>query len=300
MATDKFVKLRSSDFYFSLNLLKFLITFRSYTIMHFLILIVFNCLVMELKGAFDKKEVGASSFALGNAAVGIDHYLFAIYYNPAALSTEFPFQTAFSYQNFFGIGELNAVDLMINFKLSGHPFSFAINRFGNGQYQEVQITAASRYEIVETCAIGISVQNYILAIQKYGQAVAWGINFSALYKLLPELSIGALVTNLNRPVISEAREKLPQTMSLGFCYYPVPDLMMSFEFFQDIRFDQEYRAGCSYRVISFLTIRAGIEDQLNIYSYGLGVNINWIDFDYSLRNHPVLGISHIITFSLVL
>jgi hypothetical protein len=89
-------------------------------------------------------------------------------------------------------------------------------------------------------------------------------------------------------------------MSLGFCYYPVPDLMISFEFFQDMRFDQEYRVGCSYNVISFLTIRAGIEDQLNIYSYGLGIKMNRIDFDYALRNHPVLGISHILTLSIVL
>jgi hypothetical protein len=263
-------------------------------------MIVFSCFAPEVKGAFEKKEVGAASFALGNAAVGIDKYLFALYYNPAALPTEHDFNTVFSYQNYFGIGELSAVDLMINFKLAGHPFSFAINRFGNRQYQEIQLTAASRYEIVENCAIGISVQSYILSIQHYGQTFAGGINFSALYKLLPDLSIGTLVTNLNQPVISKAREKLPQTMSLGFCYYPVPDLMISFEFFQDMRFDQEYRVGCSYNVISFLTIRAGIEDQLNIYSYGLGIKMNRIDFDYALRNHPVLGISHILTLSIVL
>jgi len=300
MVIDILTNVRSLYFQFSLDFFKFSVTFRSCTIICVIIMIVINCFVPEVNGAFEKKEVGASSFALGNAAVGIDQYLFALYYNPAALPTEHKFQMAFSYQNYFGIGELNAVDLMIIFNLAGHPFSFAINRFGNRQYQEVQFTAASRYEIVENCAIGISVQSYVLSIQHYGQALAWGINFSALYKLRPDLSIGALVTNLNQPVISEAREKLPQTMSLGFCYYPVPDLMMSFEFFQDMRFDQEYRAGCSYNVISFLTIRAGIEDQLNIYSYGLGVNINWINFDYTLRNHPVLGISHLITLSLVL
>ena len=294
------IKLRTLNFQISLNLLKFLITFRSNTIRYFIILIVFNCCVLEVKGAFEKKEVGASSFAIGNAAVGIDQYLFALYYNPAALSDDIKFQTAFSYQNYFGLGDLNAVDLTINFKMGGHPFSFAINRFGNQRYQEIQLTAASRYEIVENCAIGISVQSYILFIRHYGQAVAWGINFSALYKLLPDLSIGALVTNLNQPVISEIREKLPQTMSLGFCYYPILDLMISFEFFQDLRYDQEYRAGCSYNLLSFLSIRAGIEDQINIYSYGVGININWLEFDYTLRNHPVLGISHIITLSIEL
>jgi hypothetical protein len=259
-----------------------------------------NCYIPAAKGAFEKKQVGASSFAIGNAVVAIDQYLFALYYNPAALSAEENFQTAFSLQNFFGIGELNALDLTINFTVTGHPLSIAINRFGNHNYQEIQITAASRYEIFDNCAIGLSVQCYNLSIRHYGQALTWGINLSALYKLLPDLSVGALVTNLNQPVISAVREKLPQTMSLGFCYNPIPDLMIAFEIFQDMRFNQEYRAGCSYQVISLLTIRAGIEDQLNIHSYGMGINMNWINFDYALYDHSILGVSHIITLSFVL
>lgn len=293
-------KMRSSDFRFALDFLKFLYIFRSYTILYSIIIIGINSLTQEVKGAFEKKEVGASSFAIGNAAVAIDQYSFAVYYNPAAISTKEIFQTSFSFQNYFGISDLNSVDLTTNFKLASQPFSIALNRFGNKLYQEIQLTVASRYEILEYCAVGISVQGYMLSIHQHGQVLTWGINFSTLYKLLPELSLGALITNLNQPRISAIQEKLPQTMSLGLCYYPVPDLMVSFEIFQDMRFSQEYRAGCSYQVISFLTVRAGIEDKLNIYSYGLGISMKNIDFDYTLRNHPVLGISHIATFSIIL
>jgi hypothetical protein len=263
-------------------------------------MIIIACDSPEIRGAFEKKEVGASSFALGNAAVAIDHYLFALYYNPAALSKDVKFQIAFSLQNYFGIGGLNTVDLTTNFSLAGYPASFAINRFGNQHYQEIQLTTASRYEFIPHCAIGISVQCYILSIRHYGQTLTWGFNLSALYNVLPEISIGAMVTNLNKPVISSTRENLPQTMNLGICYIPISDLMLLFEIFQDLRFHYELRVGFSYQIISLLTIRAGIEDQINIYSYGLGIKMEWINFDYTLRNHPVLGISHIITFSIVL
>lgn len=300
MVIDILIKVRSSYFQFSMDFLKLPYSFRSYTIVYIIIFIGFNFYIPEVKSAFEKKEVGASSFAIGNAAVAIDEYLFALYYNPAALSAPEKFQIAFSLQNYFGIGELNAVDMTTNFTLAGHPLSFAINRFGNRIYQEIQLTAGSRYKLLKNCAIGFSVQCYILAIRQYGQTLAWGINLSVLYKLIPDVSVGALVTNLNQPVISAAGEDLPQTMSIGFCYYPVPDLIVSFELFQDTRFSQEYRAGCSYQVIPFLTVRAGIEDQLNIYTYGLGINMNWINFDYALRTHPVLGVSHIATLSIVL
>ena len=300
MVQLKIFRISIYHFLFSLDFIKLLNRFRSNLHLYSIIIIGFICCIPDVKGAFDKKEVGASSFALGNAVVAIDQYLFALYYNPAALSTEGKFQTAFSIQNYFGIGDLNAIDIMINFSLFKHPFSFAINRFGNRYYQEIQLTAASRYELFEKCSIGFSVQYYLLSIQNHGQSLSWGVNISALYNLTPNVSIGALVTNLNQPVISSTLEKIPQTMSLGFCYNPVSDLEFSFEVFQDIRFDQEYRAGVSYQVIPLLKLRAGIEDQLNVYSYGFGINMAWMIFDYGLRNHPVLGISHIVTLSILL
>jgi hypothetical protein len=256
--------------------------------------------ISEAKAAFEKKEVGASSFAVGNAVVAIDDYFFAVYYNPAAIVSAEKFQIAFSFQNHFGIGEINTIDICSNFTVAGHPFSLAINRYGNKSYQEIQFSTGSSYTLIKNCAIGLGIQFYSLAIKQYGQAMTWGINFAFLYKLLPDVTIGALVTNLNQPVISRVGENLPQTMSLGFCYYPVTNLMVAFELFQDTRFNQEYRAGCSYQVIPFLTIRAGIEDRINIYSFGLGINMNWIEFDYALRSHPVLGGSHILTLSIEL
>jgi hypothetical protein len=300
MNIDKLRKVQIPDFLIALDLFKLLFNCRSYRMIYIIILVGCNFYVPEVNSAFDKKEVGASSFGIGNAAVAIDEFLFALYYNPAALSTANKFQMAFTVQNYFGISDLNAVDMTTCFSVAGHPLSFAINRFGDRKYQEIQFTAGSRFEIINNCAIGFSVQCYIIKITGYGQTLAWGANLSVLYKLLPEISVGALVTNLNQPAISEAREKLPQTMSIGFCYYPVSVLMVSFEIFQDTRFRQEYKVGCAYQVISFLTIRAGVEDQLDLYSYGLGIDMNWINVDYSLRTHSVLGVSHIATVSIIL
>jgi hypothetical protein len=254
----------------------------------------------DTRAAFEKKEVGASSFAIGNAAVAIDDFIFAIYYNPAALSLSEKVRVAFTVQNYYGISGLNSVDLTTRFSLAGYPFSIAINRFGDQKYHELQFSAGSRIEILKNCALGFSIQCYILSIRNYGQALAWGTNLAVLYRLLPEITIGALVTNLNRPTLSEVKEQLPMTTSLGLCYIPAEDLMLSLEIFQDTRYSAELRFGCSYQVLPLLRIRAGIEDHLDLYSYGIGINMNWINIDYALRTHSVLGISHIATLSLVL
>jgi len=291
---------RFRDFLFSCDLFKLLYNCQPGRLICILLLVGFNFYGLDVYSAFEKKDVGASSFALGNAAVAIDEFPFALYYNPAALSASKKHRMAFTVQNYFGIRDLNEIDLTICFNFAGHPFSVAINRFGNRKYQEIQFTAGSRFDVIKDCAVGFSVQSYILSIKDYGQALAWGVNFAVLYNILPEITIGSMITNLNRPTISRAREQLPRTMSIGLAYYPVSGLMFSIDFFQDTRYDQELRAGCSYQVIQTLILRAGVEDQLNLHSYGLGINVEWITLDYSLRTHTVLGVSHVLTVSIVI
>jgi hypothetical protein len=300
MAIDIMRKTPSSDFHIDMEIVKLHFSCRCCRTIYSIIFLGFCIYCPQLYGAFEKKDAGASSFSLGNAAVAIDEFLFALYYNPAAISTSKGYQMAFTVQNYFGVSDLNEVDLTTCFSFAGHPISFAINRFGERRYQEIQITTGSRFEIFKNCALGFSVQCYILSIKGYGQALAWGANFAVLYKIHPEISIGSLVTNINRPTISRSREQLPRTMSIGFSYFPATDLMIAVDLFQDTHFDQELRVGCSYQVMPYFAIRIGVEDRFNIYCYGLGLNINWIMIDYSLRTHPVLGISHIATFSIAL
>ena len=283
-----------------MDLIKFMYNFKICNLIFF---IVFTGSIFEnsrVHGAFEKREVGASSFAIGNAAVAIDGFLFALYYNPAALSPSENIRAAFTIQNYFGINDLQSVDLTTCFNLGGNPFSLAVNKFGNELYQELQFSAGSRYDLLKNCALGFSIQYYMLSIRGYGRDFAWGTNIALLYKVLPEIDIGALVTNINRPTISKTKEDLPRTMSIGLGYNPLSDLLVSFELFHDTRFPHEFRMGCSYQIIPLLTVRAGIEDKLYLYSIGIGINTNWLNFDYSLRSHSVLGISHIATLTFVI
>jgi hypothetical protein len=293
-------KIKTRNFLFAIDFYKFVFTKWIYRAGIYLLIAGSLFIITDTRAAFEKKEVGASSFAIGNAAVAIDDFIYAVYYNPAALSFSDKIQAAFTVQNYFGINDLNSIDLTTRFSVAGHPFSIAINRFGNPHYLEFQLSAGSQFELSKNCAVGVSAQWYILSIKKYSQDQAWGISFSILYSVTSKITLGALMTNVNRPTISEANEDLPQTMNMGLSYRPGNDLILSFEVFHDIRYLSEFRAGCSYQVLPAFTIRAGIEDQLDLYSYGFGINLNWISVDYALRTHSVLGLSHIATVTVTL
>jgi hypothetical protein len=291
---------RLKNFQFVSEFFKFVLYRQiSRTIIHIIFIVcLFDCPVVH--SAFEKKDVGATSFALGNAVVALENNMFAIYYNPAALINSEHTRFALTAQNFYGISDLNAFDFTTCFPLADHPFSIALNGFGDQKYHEFQFSIGSSFEIIENGSVGMSIQYYMLTIEGYGQTMVWGINLGIMYKFLPGLTIGSMVTNLNRPSISVSKERLPQTMSLGFSYFPVYDLMLAFDIFQDSRFEPEFRAGFSYQVMSALTIRAGVEDQLNTYCYGLGIHVGQIFVNYALRTHSVLGISHVATLLITL
>ena len=238
--------------------------------------------------------------AMGNALVALEQFPFALYYNPAALPVSGNFQVVFTYHNLYGFSDLNQVNALSNFQIGRYPFAMAIDRLGNQYYQEIQVTAGSKYNITPNCAVGASAQLYILTIRNYGQKITGGINLSIFFKVLPEFSVGAMVTNVNQPRIAQVKEKLPQTMSLGCSYYLLEALTVMVELFRDIRFEQEYRAGILYKITGSLDFRAGLEDKTDTYSFGLGIQAEWFGFDYALRIHQVLGYSHLISIMMTL
>ncbi|MCK5034241.1 MAG: hypothetical protein KAS18_11420 [Calditrichia bacterium] len=277
-----------------MNLCKFIIAFKK---IRLVVLAVCVVLLFYTNGstAFEKSEIGAAQIAMGNAGVAVFYSPHIVYYNPALLFLSDNLQIVMTYQNYYGLHDLNEIDISSSFPLGDFGFSLALNRFGNEYYQEVKITAGSGFEIAKDCALGISTQCYFLRIHNYGQEMSWGINMSFFYNLLPGLSVGALATNINQPEIAEINENLPLSFNLGFCYQPMDEMILVFEIYRDIRFEQEYRAGLSYRIYSPLIFRMGIEDKKDTYSFGVGIITGWIDIDYALRVHHSLGASHIIS-----
>jgi len=235
---------------------------------------------------------------MGNAGVAVFYGPHIIYYNPSLLYLSEKLQLVLTYQNYYGLSDLNEIDISSSFPLGEFGFSLALNRYGNKIYQEVKLTSGLGYKIAQDCALGISAQWYYLRIQNYGYEMSWGINLSACYQLLPGLLIGACTTNINQPRIAENNEKLPLSFNLGFAYEPINEMVLSFEIYRDIRYEEEFRAGLSYRLYSPLIFRAGIEDKIDTYSFGAGIIHGWINLDYAVRIHHSLGVSH--TMSIIL
>jgi hypothetical protein len=243
-------------------------------------------------GAFEKLEAGAGPMAMGKACVAIPDLPYAIFFNPANIPGGH-FQLSMDYQNYYGIKDLNQVDLVVNLPIRSAPISLGLSSFGNTLYRELQMMTAGVFRIASKFSLGLSLQYYFCSIKGYGSQATWGFNLGLAYVLIDKIKIGSMITNINQPTISRAREKLPQTFSIGINYGATPLLSLNLELFQDSRYKQEYRFGADYHLSSFMHLRAGIIDRVNNFSGGCSLAIGTFVFEYALVSHQTLGASHI-------
>lgn len=265
--------------------------------MKWIIIIIFLA-VQYSAAAFEKTEAGAASFAMGNASVAIPFSLTAIFNNPAALDTESAFYAQLSARNFYGFQGISQFNLVLGFEFLQFPFAISVSRFGNTNYQEIQFSAASAFKVTGDFFVGLGIQSYFLSISGYGADNSLGINLGILYNIDNSLYCGAIITNINQPVIGSNSEELPQCFGLGICYFPQDRLTIAVEIFRDIRFEPDYRLGISYQFEYPIIIRIGLQDILNSYCLGLGVYWGAFIFDYALQMHQILDESHIVSMAI--
>ena len=249
----------------------------------------------SLFASFEKNEAGAREQSLGNAIVALNNTPFALIYNPANIQSATAFNVYTSYRNFYGLPGIYQADIIANTSMYGIGSAFALSKYGNELYSEMEIRVGGSYRFTENLTVGISLQGYFLSIKNYGDTKSWGLNIGLQYNFIEKLSIGAFITNINNPKIGSVKEEIPKTFSLGFKYNLIDRATLYFELFRDIKHEQDYRGGFEYEPYDKLFLRIGVMDNTNTYSLGVGSSFGFLKFDDAIIDHTLLGISHVIT-----
>jgi hypothetical protein len=234
---------------------------------------------------------------MGNACVAVPFAFTAIYYNPAALDTTPSFYTQLSGRNFYGFSGISQIDLVLGLQIYNYPVCIGISRYGNSIYQEIQLTTAVSIYLTKRFSVGLTFQSYFLSISGYGVDYSYGANLGLLYKISDQLFCGSMISNFNQAKLGNSNEILPQTFSLGFCFFPQDRFTISAEVFRDNRYSPDIRLGAAYQFEYPIFIRIGLQDEVNSYSLGLGIKNGVFSVDYALQIHQILGESHIFSIA---
>ena len=242
-------------------------------------------------------HAGGRPMALGNAYIAISNDVWAIYHNVSGLAELSDYQLSVSYTPArFGIIELSEVTFAGGVPFSWGVLGFSAHRFGFELYREYTGTVAYS-SFIDQFNYGIAVNYHNVSIENYGSAGTLSFDVGFLINLLEDLRYGIAFHNINSATIGRSRVKLPQVFLTGVSYFAGSGMTLSMDYQKELKMPSSFNFGIEYCVMELISLRVGMVSEPSIFTGGLGLNYQFIKFDYAFSHHSILGLTHQATVS---
>ncbi len=245
--------------------------------------------------AFDHVATGPQSLSLGNAAVASGPAIWTAFVNPAGLAACRSNSAGFFYvPGLFGMSELRYTGGALLLPVAGTGLALTATRFGYDLYNETVIGLAAGRSVVSGLEFGCRFQLNRLAIDGYGACSAVTMDLGIRIICSSSLSIGGAYANVTGSTLGTSGEMIPQELTGGVWYSPVPDLRIAVSAGKEILSAPELRCGVEADIVEWMTLRAGIIDNPSVVSGGCAFRMGDVAVEYGLAYHWILGATHAI------
>jgi len=233
--------------------------------------------------------LGARSLGLGKAQAALTDNEWALFGNPAMISSETKMVSFFGVRN-FGFNELSDVAVALTLPTKYGTAGAGLHRFGDNLFSETRVRAAYKNSFMGFHYGGII--NYTHnSIEGYGSDGAIGIDIGLAAQPVDGLWVGGTSTNINQPEIGTDGLELAQVLSFGFTYKILDRALVASDVVKDVRFPASYRGGIEIYIIEGLTGRAGVTTEPTSYTFGMGYETDNWGLNIGVQKHQVLDLS---------
>ncbi|MBN1350523.1 ComEA family DNA-binding protein [candidate division KSB1 bacterium] len=255
-------------------------------------------LFQQCSASFESPGIGARPLALGGAFVGIADNCDALFMNPAGIAQMGNPELSAFYSRPYGLKELSYSALSFVLPNRHLTTGLGAQTYGYKLYRETTLLIGMGRSFEQKFFYGFSIRYMTLQIENYGSAGCLSLDAGILVKALPYLYLGAFAGNLSRSKIGRENEKLPQILSTGLYFNPLPRVGLSLDVFKDVSFPVEYHCGIEYGISKYLDLRCGVSNNPAKFSGGFGAHLRWVRIDYAVYTHRDLGLSHQVSISI--
>ena len=238
-------------------------------------------------------STGARSFGLGNTSTTLSDP-FSVFNNISGISEVKNKSVFIAYDNRFGILELQSVSSGYIHPVSFGTFGISFFRFGDELFNQ-QVLGIGYADKIGIISLGGKINYYQTNIEGFGSKGGIILEFGAQAQILPELSFGTRLFNLNQAeLVSNDRftEVLPTVIEVGIAYQPIDDLKLNIQIDKDVDREVNFKAGIELNIIEEVVIRTGFNTQPMTSFFGVGFKKKTFVIDYSTRINSNLGLSH--------
>ena len=237
---------------------------------------------------------GGRAAAMGGSSVA-SQGLWAMQNNPAGMANLDKISLGLYYENRWMLPETaykcGAFAVPTKFGCLGLSF----NQFGSSKYNENKFGLAYAKDFGRYLQIGLQLDYLLLKIgNDYGKFSAVTFELGIQSQVTDKLTLGTYIFNPVNFCFEQTlnHEKLPIVMRFGMAYKFTKDFIGQCEIEKDTeREGVSLRSGLEYEAVKNLYIRAGVQTNPGILSFGLGYAISFAQINVAAQLHNELGAS---------
>lgn len=238
--------------------------------------------------------IGGRAAAMGGSSVA-SQGLWTMQNNPAGMANLERISLGLYYENRWMLPETaykcGAFALPTNFGTLGVSF----NQFGSSKYNENKFGLAFAKDFGRYLQIGLQLDYLMLKIgNDYGKYSAVTFELGIQSHVTDKLTLGTYIFNPVNFSFEQTlnHEKLPIVMRFGMAYKFTKDFIGQCEIEKDTERDGiSLRGGLEYEAFKSFYIRAGVQTNPGILSFGLGYAIRFAQINVAAQLHNELGAS---------
>jgi hypothetical protein len=242
---------------------------------------------------YDNLPTGGRQAGLGNATVTLSD-VWATNYNQAGLARIEKMTAGIYYDNRYitNTMSLKAAAFAMPVQDLG-VFGVSVSHFGYSLYSEQKIGVSYARNFGPSFSAGVQL-NYLGTSlpSEYGSRGAICAEAGLQFEIVKNLRMGAHIFNINRARMANYnQERIPTIMKLGLAYTFSEKVMVTAEAEKDIEQKPMIKGGVEYRIAKPLYLRTGISTNPTLNTFGIGVLMKDIRFDFAMGLHPELGLT---------
>ena len=238
--------------------------------------------------------IGGRAAAMGGSSVA-SQGLWAIQNNPAGMANLEKISLGLYYENRWMLPETaykcGAFALPTKFGCLGLSF----NQFGSWKYNENKFGLAYAKDFGRYLQIGLQLDYLMLKIgNDYGTFNAFTFELGLQSQVTDKLTLGTYIFNPVNFSFEQTlnHEKLPIVMRFGLAYKFTKDFIGQCEIEKNTEKEGvSLRGGLEYEAFKQFYIRAGVQTNPGILSFGLGYTIRFAQINVAAQLHNKLGAS---------
>ncbi|MFM6934237.1 MAG: hypothetical protein ACKOXP_02265 [Flavobacteriales bacterium] len=234
---------------------------------------------------------GARSLSLSNASVTLTD-VWAQLNNPAALIGLTKFNVGVSYQNRFGLKELQSQAIVMALPVKKMVLSGGSQFYGYQQYRSMKSGIGVSLSLSDKVSMGVKLNHHYLRFnENYGSASNLSADLGLLVKFTNRLYFGCSALNIGRSKVSaNINERLPSALRLGLRYQISNQLSVLSELEKNVIYPLQVKCAAEYQPSSHWYFRGGIATAPLSFSFGFGGKFkDHYSLDIGTAFHQLLG-----------